>query len=182
MRHGVSLALAVAAAGALLAPFGRAGEGHDGTRDVSTVFFVAKSENKNQVHYGIRLDEACAPSGETPVYAYWRMLERGPLATEPLLSREVRAYGVADERVLERGPRVSRTRVTLEALRSRPMLVESYAEGPRCAAHATLPISGVPAALESVFVQLAWPFGVAYLTLSGSAIADGGPVHERVEP
>jgi uncharacterized protein DUF4833 len=115
------------------------------------------------------------------VYAYWRMLEHGPSSYEPLLAREVRAYGIAEQRVLERGP-LARTRVTLEALRSRPMIVESYSDGTRCVARAVLPVAGVPAVLGNVFVQLRWPFGVAFLLLSGHAMGDGAVVREQVEP
>jgi hypothetical protein len=57
------------------------------------------------------------------------MLEHGPSSFEPLLPRQVRAYGIAEQRVLERGSRWARTVVTLEALRSGPMIVESHADG-----------------------------------------------------
>jgi hypothetical protein len=182
VRGGVFFAWAVAAAGVLLAPSGWASDERDGVWDVPSVFFVAKSENRNQVHYGIRLDERCAPVGEAPVYAYWRMLEHGPSAVEPLLSREVRAYGIAEQRVIERGPRVARTRVTLEALRSRPMVIESYRDGARCVARAVMPVGGAPAVLGDVFVQLRWPFGVAYLLVAGHSMQDGAAVSERVAP
>ncbi len=179
MRGHAALALTVLAAAALVAPLVRAGGAPD---DMRSVFFVAKSENKNQVHYGIRLDEGCGPVGGAPVYAYWRMLEHGPFATEPLLAREIRAYGIVEETVLERDAVGARTRVTLQALKSRPLVVESSGEGGRCAARATLPIAGVEATLTSVFVQLRWPWGVSYLLLSGRSVADGTPVRERVEP
>jgi hypothetical protein len=182
VRRGAFLACAVVAAGALLAPRGWASDEQEQAWSVPTVFFVAKSENKNQVHYGIHLDEQCAPVGDTPVYAYWRMLEHGPTSVEPLLSREVRAYGIAEQRVLERGPLMARTRVTLEALRSRPIIVESYSDGSRCVARAVLPVTGAPAVLGNVFVQLRWPFGVAFLLLSGHALEGGGVVREQVEP
>src|SRR5215471_13225370 len=67
--------------------------------DIPSVFFIAKSQNRNQVHYGIRLDRSCRPSGERPVFAYWRMLENhGEL--EPLLPVETTAYGLLDEQTV----------------------------------------------------------------------------------
>ena len=144
--------------------------------DVGTVFFVAKSENRNQVHYGIHLDAACAPEGASPVFAYWRMLERGPLATEPLLSREVRAYGVRDQRVLTGG----RIEIRLNALPQRPIVIESAARGDTCETSASTTIDGVPASLANVYAQLRWPVGVEYLMLSGRARGDGRAVRERV--
>ena len=146
---------------------------------IQSVFFVEKSENKNQVHYGIRLDEACAPIGESPVFAYWRMLERGPLATEPLLSREVPAYGLKQQRVTrdERGGRVL---ATLNAMPARSIAIESAPDEGTCTVRARTIIRGVPAALTSVFVQLKWPFGVDHLVLVGHAIKDGCLVRERI--
>lgn len=149
------------------------------TRTVDSVFFVAKSENKNQVHYGIRLDEACMPIGANPVFAYWRMFEHGPLATEPLLARELPAYGVGSQR-LERSGAGARVVLTLNALPKRPIVIESTVGAATCTARATIPIGGVPASLGRVFVQLRWPFGVDHLMLEGRASGDGRVVRERV--
>jgi hypothetical protein len=156
--------------------YGR-GVGSD-AHSVGSVFFVAKSENNNQVHYGIRLDETCAPSGDAPVFAYWRMLERGPLATEPLLAREIPAYGFAAQHTASRDATGGHVVVTLNALPKRPIAIDSTTNGATCTAAARAMIAGVPALLTSVFVQLRWPFGIEYIRLSGSA--GGLVVHERV--
>jgi hypothetical protein len=155
--------------------------GQQRSRDVASVFFVAKSENRNQVHYGVHLDEGCAPTTRAPVFAYWRMLERGPLATEPLLALEVRAYGVGEQRVLGREQGGGRVAVALRALPARTIVVVSQAQGEACRADATTTIGGAPAALTSVYAKLGWPFGVAYLLLSGRG-PDGREVRERVVP
>src|SRR5437660_6247311 len=97
-------------------------------RTVPSVFFIAKSENKNQVHYGIHLDEACTPAGGAPVFAYWRMLERGPFETEPVLPREVPAYGFVQSTVLRDRP-AGRVFVTLNALPKRPIAIDSSLSG-----------------------------------------------------
>ena len=128
------------------------------------MFFVAKSENRNQVHYGISLDGSCAPRGEAPVFAYWRMLERGPLASEPLLAREVPAYGFAEQRVLVRDDRGGRVRITLEsATPKRPIVFETARRGDACVAMARATIGGSPAWLKSVFLA--------------APVAVGGRVH-----
>ena len=152
------------------------GEAHD----VRSVFFVAKSENRNEVHYGIALDAACAPAGPHPVFAYWRMRERGPLATEPLLSLEVPAYGVAAQHIASRGERGGRVVVTLNALPRRPIAIDSAVDGATYSASASATIGGTASLLTSVFVQLRWPFGVDYLLLSGRSSADGHFVRERL--
>jgi len=149
--------------------------------DVPSLFFIAKSENKNQVHYAIHLDAACAPVGTTPAFAYWRMRARGPNEIERLTSFEEKAYGIASQQVTARGDR-STTRLSLRALSARPVVVETWREGDKCAGTAALAIAQTPAHLTSVFAQLKWPFGVDYLVLEGSAVRDGSKVVERVAP
>jgi hypothetical protein len=148
-------------------------------RTVPSLFFVAKSENRNQVHYGLRLDDSCAPVGGSPVFAYWRMFERGPLVTEPLLPLEVPAYGLATQRPVENPEGVSRIAVTLNALPARQIVIDSKADGRGCSANARTSIHGVSALLTSVFVQLRWPFGVQSLVLSGQG-PDGRALRERL--
>ena len=154
------------------------GADQDG-RVVGSVFFVAKSENRNQVHYGIRLDSECRPAGDTPVFAYWRMFERGPLATEPLLALEQPAYGLSAQRVVRRDDQGGSVFFALNALPKRPIAVESTAVGATCTANARAVVGGVQATLASVFVQLRWPFGVDSIRLSGWA-SDGHAVGERI--
>lgn len=77
---------------------------------VQSIFHIAKSENRNQVHYGAHVDEACRPIGAAPIYAYWRMFERSPTRTEALLDREQPGYGPTG--VSPHKPRRSSTRST----------------------------------------------------------------------
>jgi hypothetical protein len=171
-----SAVLLAVAAGGLVVAVARG----EGGRDVASVFLVAKSENRNQVHYGVHLDASCAPVGAVPVFAYWRMLERGPLATEPLLRREVDAYGFAEQRVVERDADGGRVALRLHALPGRPIAVQTGSREGACFATATTVIGGSPSALRSVYAQLRWPFGVDHLVLSGRSLADGRAVEERV--
>ncbi len=164
-------------AGALVSGAARA----DGqARDVPSVFFVAKSENRNQVHYGVHLDASCAPVGAQPLYAYWRMLEHGPHATEPLLSREVPAYGIAEQRVLERTAGGGRVLIRLNALPGRAIVITTGGHDGACEASATTVIDGTRASLRSVYAKLRWPFGVDYLLLSGRSLADGRALEEKL--
>jgi hypothetical protein len=145
-------------------------------RDVPQVFTIAKSENQNRVAYGVRLDERCAPVGDAPVYAYWRMLERSAGATEPLLSREEPAYGMKRQRV-EGGV----AKILLRGLADREIWIEPAAIDGRCTARAWTRIAGKRAELVQVFVQLRWPFGVAHLRVKGRTPA-GTAVEELIEP
>ncbi len=150
--------------------------------DVRSVFLVAKSENRNQVHYGVRLDAGCAPVGKEPAFAYWRMLERGPATIEPLLGIEQPAYGFAENRLVARTEHGGRVRVKLAALPSRPIVIDVWEGENGCAATASTTIGGVPASLTSVFVKLRWLFGVDHLVVSGRASDDGRVVCETVKP
>ena len=41
---------------------------------VTPLFSISKTENRNYVQFAERLDEACAPVGPAPIYAFWRMM------------------------------------------------------------------------------------------------------------
>lgn len=150
-----------------------------GQHDVQSVFFVSKSENKNQVHYGVRLDAHCAPRGGAPVAAYWRMLERGPSDTDELLGHEAPAYGIAQQRVTARGDAGGTVRIALRALPGRAIDVTTLknADG-KCSATATTAIHGAVAQLQHVHAQIKWPFGVDKLVVSG--VANGGAITETI--
>jgi hypothetical protein len=147
------------------------------------LFSISKSENKNQVQFALRLDASCAPVGEAPVFAYWRMLEQGPTATEGLLDREQPAYGIASQAVEARRDGYSAVRMTLRAFPRMPLLVESRrAPEGTCSATVRTPIDGVDANLFNVHVVLRWPFGVARLLVTGWAVADGHLLREARQP
>jgi hypothetical protein len=138
-----------------------------------SLFTISKSQNKNQVQYAIRVDSRCAPVSGAPIFAYWRMLEVGPTRVEPLLPRELRAYGPASQLVTERGADGGKVRLVLQALRDRSILVETRrdADG-TCRAFATVAIAGSPAHLFNVYVSLTWRLSVDYLLLRGWSVIE----------
>lgn len=150
-----------------------------GARDPSSVFIIAKSQNKNQVHYGVRVDEACNVVGTHPVYGYWRMLERSG-EIEPILSQEVPAYGVDPVQRIERDTTTTTIRTRLNAALDRELVVTVRRVEGRCEAEARTSIGGVVARLRWVYVRFAWPFGVDYVLLHGSRASDGATVEERL--
>jgi hypothetical protein len=131
------------------------------------VFSIAKSENRNQVQYVVRLDDRCAPLGPAPLSAYWRMLEQGPTQTAPILPREVPAYGLASQALVASDTSGGQVRAVLKALPGRAVtIVTSRGGGGACRALATMSIAGAPAYLFNVYVHLKWD-GVDYLLLQG---------------
>jgi hypothetical protein len=153
---------------------GRAGSPAAGGTFVP-IFSIAKSENKNQVQYVVSLDDRCAPVGTAPVSAYWRLLEKGPTETAPLLPREVRAYGLLRQELLESDSSGGRLRAVLRALPHHPLdIATSRGADGRCRALATTTIAGAPSHLFNVYVHLRWD-GVDYLLLQGWSM-DGARV------
>jgi hypothetical protein len=144
--------------------------------ELANALVIAKSGNKNEVHYAVHVDEACAPVAPAPISAYWRMLERGPDVTEPLRSREETVLGV-ERQVVEAGA----VRTTLRAFPGRTLTFRTWrgADG-RCASAVEMMVAGVPARLASVYVQQKL-FGVAYVQLTART-AEGVVVRERLVP
>ncbi|MEO8902806.1 MAG: DUF4833 domain-containing protein [Polyangiaceae bacterium] len=149
--------------------------------NVVPLFLVTKSQNKNQVQYAIRLDDQCAPASAAPVFAYWRMLEEGPKRTAPLLPREVQAYGLASQQLVVRKGQRNQVRITLRALPSRPILIQT-SRGARgaCLALATTTIARQPAHLFNVYVRLTWLLGVDYLLLQGWSMDGKHVIKEQI--
>ncbi len=150
-------------------------------RSVDSALFISKSENKNQVHYAVRVDERCDPLGDAPVYAYWRMLERGQNATEPLLDREQAAYGIARQDIVRTESGVF-VRVLLRALPSRPITIRvERGPGGSCTSTALTTISGQRARLFNVHLALGF-LHLDHMLLTGWAESDGRVLRERVNP
>jgi hypothetical protein len=151
-------------------------------RQGACLFFISKSENRNQVAYAVHLDAACRPVGDAPVYAYWLMLERSPDAVEPLLPRERGAYGLGAQHVVPSGESGGTVVVALRSLPDRKIVVHTRRQDGMCVAEATTRIADTPARLFNVHARLAWPFGVASLEIAGWAQSDGHVVRETVRP
>lgn len=178
---GVRRALVVGAGVIALAPAALATPAFvPAPTDVPTTFRIAKSENRNEVHFGVRVDADCRPAGAAPVWAYWRMFEHGG-AVEPLLEREAKYYGLAQVELFPPREHGGRLRVRLRALPERPIVIDTRPGDRGCTGVATTEIAGGPAQLRRVFVQLAWPFGVDHIRLEGTR-PDGSRVEERLAP
>jgi hypothetical protein len=146
------------------------------TERIPSALVIAKSSNKNQVHYAVEVDESCAPVGPAPVSPYWLMLERGPHVTEPLGPSEQHVLGVEREVMVPDG-----VQIVLRGFPARVLTIhiERGADG-TCASSVDTTIAGVPAKVASVYVQERF-LGVAYVLLTGVA-PNGAVVQERVRP
>lgn len=172
-------AMGVALAAAPARSQGSSGSLHFGPHDITSLFSITKSENRNEVVYAIHLDEQCAPVGDAPVFAFWRMHEKGPNVIEPLLAREEAGYGIGTQRVLARGSEGGKVELTLRALPTRPIVVETKTGDGHCAGWSVLPIAGESAYLYNVYVKLKF-LGVDYLLVSGWALDRTRVLHEQI--
>jgi hypothetical protein len=143
---------------------------------IPSALIIAKSSNRNQVHYSVRVDDSCSPNGPEPVAPYWLMLERGPDVTEPLSDGEERVLGLERQVVTPEGIRIS-----VRALPGRTLTIHTWrsSEG-QCASAVSATIGGVSARLASVYVKQKL-FGISYVLLTGIG-EDGVVVQERVVP
>ena len=142
--------------------------------ELPSVLVITKSSNKNELHYAAAVDEACLPLGEAPVRPYWRMLERGPNVTEPLLDREAKFLGLARQEVAS-----NTVEIALRAMPARTFTVHTQrAKGDRCSSWVGTTIAGAPARLAGVFVRQKL-FGVDYVLLTGWS-EDGKALRGRV--
>jgi len=151
-----------------------------GPNDVRSVFHIEKSENRNQVHYGIRLDASCVPLGDAPVFVYWRALQRDPRATSDLSTFERRAYGIASQRVIGRRSESGAVMISLRATPTRAIMVRSRRGPGGCVADARAHIGGTSAVLDVIYVDVG-TFGVRYVELRGLRANDRRRVQERLE-
>jgi hypothetical protein len=164
------------------AMFATSGAAASPASELPSAFFISKSENKNQVHYAVALDQNCVPAGAAPVRPYWRLLEKSPTLTAPLLAREQRAYGLASQSVDLRWTSGGRISLVLEALPKRELTIVTGKDAKgACVASVYTVIQNQPAQLYAIHVVLKWS-GVDSLIIKGWARSDGHILREKLRP
>jgi hypothetical protein len=148
-------------------------------RDIATVFFIAKSDDRNRVDYGMRLDRDCVPQPQG-MFPYWHEFE--PVErTHALGVLEDRAYGIDDQHLVSRADRGAVYVVKLREL-SRPItIVISQRKDGTCTASAHARIQSVDdAELSDGYAHLAGLVSVDYIELHGRDPRSGAPLSERI--
>lgn len=148
--------------------------------DPGSVFHIDRNKNRNQVHYGVRVDQSCRAVGSEPAYNYWLRREANPPHTEELRFFQQAAYGFAQQAVMGDGS----VELRLRALPERPVTVRLASEEGTCRAEAFLDINGRSARVEKIFVVaddgMVLPT-VQFIELSGHG-DDGVAVYEKIVP
>jgi hypothetical protein len=173
-------ALMVGIVAALTATLAQADAVSFGPNDVTSLFTISKSENRNEVVFAVHLDERCAPVGDAPVFAFWRMREKGEGVLERVLPREQAAYGIARQSVVARAPDGGVVDIALRAIPARHIVVQTQRRDSSCAAWSRTSIAGTDAYLYNVYVKLR-PLGVDHILLSGWATDGKRVVTERID-
>jgi Domain of unknown function (DUF4833) len=176
--------LAVLIACAALAPSrpARAAEMAFGPYDVPTVFFIAKSDDRNRVDYGIRLDATCSPVNDDALVFYWREFEKSPpVRTHPASLIDHIPYGVSDQRTISRSATGGEYSFKLKQLARQIVITTKKEADGKCSATARSTIAGQKAQLVSVFAKLASAISVDYIDIFGKHLETGAAVTERVK-
>ena len=158
-----------------------ASEPRFGANDVETLFFISKSDDRNRVDYGMRLDSQCAPYGEEPVFPYWRDFEPPlPGRTRRLGFFAKLGYGISTQQV-RRTAAGGETTIKLRQVERVISITTSRAANGRCSALVRTTIANARSAeLVSIFVKLAGPLSVTYIDIKGKDLAMGKPIEERL--
>jgi hypothetical protein len=176
------VALAVGLAGGGTA---RGEEPSFGDHDIQTLLYIAKSDDKNRVDYGMRLDERCAPRrDQQPVFAYWREFEKAPpVRVHPLGPFEFLAYGILRQLSSGRGRGGYQHAIRLRQLQRDLFITTRKRASGGCEAEVRTRIAGRDGVLvESAFIQLGPLGSVRWVDLHGRSAATGEPVTERLKP
>ncbi len=117
----------------------------------NSIFFISKSDNKNQVHYGVQTNADCSLKAPKPVYPYWKLAIG---REEDLLKIEEDAFGIASQSVS--GNEVVMEVNGLKGRRiSKPIMIRSTQLGSqRCKISAFTKINGKPTRLRKVHIDL----------------------------
>jgi hypothetical protein len=153
-----------------------------GPHDVRSVFHVAKSENQNQIHYGLRLDAACRPVGKQPVFAYWSRHRTTGRVDAPLEGLGRRFYGASDEQKVSAGSTGGVVRMHVKALERVVVDIDIERTANGCVAVPTTIIQGERASLSRAFLQLGrFGLSVKHVDLVGTRVRDRARVAQRID-
>ena len=153
--------------------------------DVPTVFFISKSDDRNRVDYGIRLDERCAPTKDDAVFPYWREFENSPpVRVHTLGVFEFIPYGISEQRTLRKTATGGVHFLKLRQFEKTPVTIFTRREPDgRCSSQARSLINGKEAELTFVYVKLGkggiTP-SVEFLDVHGKDLDTGQEVSERL--
>lgn len=181
-----AVALALAALAAAVPGSAGAADPEFGQHDVPTVFYISKSDDRNRVDYGIRLDARCAPAKDDAVFPYWREFENSPpVRTHALGMFEYVPYGISEQRSIKKtqtgGVHVMKLRQFDKTQIG--IITKKEADG-RCTSQAHAIINGKEAELTYIYVKLGkggLTPKVDWVDVHGKDLETGAEIVERMK-
>lgn len=178
------LALGALVAVACIAPSkaAHADEIKFGANDIPTAFFISKSDDKNRVDYGLRLDASCVPVNDDALFPYWREFEKSPpVRTHGLGMLEYVPYGVSSQKLTKKLSNGAEYTVELKQFSRGILIVTKKESDGKCSATSYAKINGKTAQFVSVFAKLAGAMSVDYIDIFGKALDTNADVTERIK-
>jgi hypothetical protein len=133
------------------------------TTKISSVFYISKSENNNQVHYGIELDQNCLPVAGEPVSAEWQLNGK---RTGSLNKLDKLAYGIASQTISE-----NKVSIVLKAFQEkgidRKIIFTSFKNNNKCQSTASTTINKAQKGLSYAHIDLVVLKRVSGITIGG---------------
>ncbi len=149
-----------------------------GSQDPDSVIFLTKNTNGNQVHYGVHVDERCRPAAKRPVYAYWRMLEKGPEERAGLMFWEQPGYGVKQPDEVSAEDSGGRFTFMIRGVPERRIRVETFLADKGCRARAFTTMNGEDALFRRIDIEVSGWANVHRVEIHGLRPTDLLPVFE----
>ena len=112
------------------------------------IFHIKRNKNKNIVQYSIRYDkDSCTPTGQKPIYVYWRNLEVSPTDTESIHFWEQPAYGIKSQKVIG-----NKVEIHLKALPTKKIVTDFVKSKGKCSINSTVQINGSQGIIKEIYV------------------------------
>ncbi len=156
-----------------------------GPFDVQTVFYISKSNDKDRVDYGMRLDQHCVPaSKDNAVFPYWRELQHAPpVKSHKLKFFQYAAYGFSDQHLVKKYRMGGEYVVVLKQFKRPILIVTKQGEDGQCTATPYSQVQGVKSAhLDYIFAKVAGAMSVDYIDIHGTDLSTGRKLVEREAP
>jgi hypothetical protein len=153
--------------------------------DVQTVFYISKSDDRNRVDYGIRLDDRCIPVGNSAVFPYWREFENSPpVRVHGLGLFEYIPYGISEQRTIRKTSTGGTHFMKLRQLDKLPISITTKKEADgHCSSETRAVINGKEAMLTYAYVRLGrggLTPRVEYVDVHGKDLETGQDIYDRI--
>ncbi len=144
----------------------------------NSVFHLRKNTNRNQVHYEVRVDEACRPLKRKPIHVYWREYEKGPDVTSKLRFWEIPGYGVRQPKSVNWSDNGGSFEFSIRGVPKRVIRLESYITDQGCRARAYIDINAEQVLFERIEIEVSGWANIHKVEIFGHSLSSDESVRE----